>query len=540
MNETVLIVFGLLGGLAIFIYGMTEMSAGLKRLAGDRMRKILKALTGNPIMGVLMGALVTALMQSSSATTVMIIGFTAAKLMTLPQAIAVIMGANIGTTITSQLVAFRIGDYAYLITALGFALMMFTRKRQFKNVGQIIFSFGLLFVGIHIMSTVMRPLARTPAFADLLVRIQDIPILGLTVSTLMTALIQSSSAVIAVIQNLASTPAADGSPLIPLVYALPMLFGSNIGTTVTALFASVGGTINARRVAVSHLFFNVFGTAIFMFLIPVFSDLILLITPAAAGVSRQIANAHTMFNIINTLLWLPFIWVLARLVSKICPGEDIILENRPIYLDDKMLSSPSIAMNLATRELVRMASLSHEMMETSEKAFIENDMQAVKKVHEMEETVDLLQNEIVHYLSKLLSATALTEHQSIRLTGLMHVVSDIERIGDYCVNIAESAEIKNSKNLPFSDEAVKEIIGAFDLVTDMVKLSTDALANYDPVLAKKVLSEEYLIDDLEIRLRNAHIERLNKGLCHIHSGITFVELVHSLERIDRVRILGVN
>ncbi|MFO7636094.1 MAG: Na/Pi cotransporter family protein [Clostridia bacterium] len=531
MNQTLLIIFGLLGGLAIFIYGMMEMSAGLKRIAGDRMRKILKALTGNPFMGILVGALVTALMQSSSATTVMVIGFTAARLMTLPQAIAVIMGANIGTTFTSQLVAFKIGDYAYPITAIGFALMMFSKKRNIKNVGQTLFSFGLLFVGINLMSQVMKPLAQLPAFADALVKIQDIPILGLMVSALMTVLIQSSSAVIAVIQNLAATPGADGMPLIPLVFALPLLFGSNIGTTITAILAATGSGISAKRVALAHLFFNVLGAIAFMFFIPLFERLILFITPALAGVSRQIANAHTVFNVLNTLIWLPFIGILAKLVTWISPGEDLLIENRPLYLDDKMLSSPSIAMNLATQELARMASITYEMMETAEKAFINNDMISAKKVHEIEDTVDILQNEIVHYLSKLLSTATLTEHQSIRLTGLMHVVSDIERIGDYCDNIAESAEIKYEKGLPFSDEAIVEITDAFNIVTDMVKLSIDALSQYDAILAKRVLSDEYLIDDLEMRLRAAHIDRLNKGYCNIHSGITFVELIHNLERI---------
>lgn len=533
MNQTVEILFGLFGGLAIFIFGMTEMSSGLKKLAGDKMRKILKVLTGNPIVGILFGALVTALVQSSSATTVMVIGFISAGLMTLPQAIAVVMGANIGTTITSQLVAFKIGHYALPIAALGFILYFFMKNKKVKNVGQVIFSFGLLFVGLNTMSAVMQPLAYSEAFQNLILQMQSTPILGLIVGTAMTAVVQSSSASIAVLQNLASTSNPDGTALMTLTAALPFLFGSNIGTTITAIFASIGSGINAKRAALAHSIFNIVGSLVFMFLIPVLAYVVMKISPAneAADVSRQIANSHTLFNIVNTLLWLPFIGILAKLVKLVFPGEDHIIENHPLYIDDKVLGTPSIAMDLATKELARMALITEEMMEESEKAFVKNDMIAAKKVHDIEDTVDNLQNEIVEYLSKLLSTAMLTENQSRRLTGLMHVVNDIERIGDYCDNIAESAEIKNSKKLPFSEIALQEIAGAFEVVTDMVDKTIDALNNYDDTLAKQVLANEYVIDDLERDLREAHIERLNNGNCHPHSAITFVELIHSLERI---------
>ena len=531
MDSTVEILFGLFGGLAIFIFGMNEMSSGLKKIAGDRLRKVLKVLTGNPIVGILMGALVTALMQSSSATTVMVIGFVAARLMTLPQAIAVILGANIGTTITAQLVAFKIGHYAYPITAIGFVMMFFFKKTTIKNLGQTIFAFGLLFVGLNLMGDVMKPLAQSQQFADLIVRIQDIPVLGLLVSTGMTLIVQSSSATIAVLQKLALAPGPDGGNLIPLAFALPFLFGSNIGTTITALFASVGAGISARRAAFAHSIFNILGSILFMFLITPFSKFIMWITPAASDVSRQIANAHTVFNIINTLLWLPFIKYLAKFVTLVIPGQDTVIENRPLYLDTKMLSSPSIAMNLATQELVRMAELSTEMMDEAEKAFINNDMIAIKKAHEIEDVIDMLQHEIVHYLSKLLSSSSLTEHQSIRLTGLLHVVSDLERIGDYCDNIAGSAQVKIDKKLPFSDNGMQELTNAFELVTDMVSNTSQALLNYDSDLAKKVLSVEYQVDEMERTLRDAHVERLNKALCHPHSGLIFIELIHNLERI---------
>ncbi|MBN2559258.1 MAG: Na/Pi cotransporter family protein [Clostridia bacterium] len=531
MNQTVEILFGLFGGLAIFIFGMTEMSTGLKKIAGDRLRKILKALTKNPVIGVLVGALVTALMQSSSATTVMVIGFVAARLMTLPQAIAVILGANIGTTITAQLVAFKIGAYAYPLTAFGFVLMFFSKKTNIKNFGQTVFAFGLLFVGLNLMGDVMKPLAKSQEFADLIIRIQHIPVLGLLVSTAMTAIVQSSSATIAVLQKLAIAPGPDGDSLIPLAFALPFLYGSNIGTTITAVFASIGAGVSARRAAFAHSIFNIIGAILFMFLITPFARFIAFITPSGSDVSRQIANAHTIFNVVNTILWLPFIKYLGKFVSFIIPGEDTVIENQPLYLDSKMLTSPSIAMNLATQELVRMAELSMQMMDTSEQAFIKGDMIAVKKVHEIEEVMDMLQHEIVLYLSKLLSSEALTEHQSIRLTGLLHIVSDIERIGDYCDNIAESAQVKIEKKLPYTEEGMNELVEAFVLVTDMVAETVVALNQYDNKIARNIISHEYLVDEMERTLRDAHIERLNRACCNPHSGLIFIELIHNLERI---------
>jgi len=531
MNTTTEILCGLFGGLAIFIFGMNEMSSGLKKIAGDRLRKILKVLTGNPIVGVLVGALVTALMQSSSATTVMVIGFVAARLMTIPQAIAVILGANIGTTITAQLVAFKIGHYAYPITAIGFVMMFFFKKASIKNLGQTIFAFGLLFVGLNLMGDTLKPLAQSEDFAALMVRIHDVPVLGLLVSTGMTLIVQSSSATIAVLQKLAIAPGPDGGTLIPLVFALPFLYGSNIGTTITAIFASIGAGVSARRAAFAHAIFNIVGAVIFMFLLTPYSKLVAWITPSGADVARQIANAHTLFNILNTLAWLPFIKYLGKFVTLVIPGKDTVIENRPIYLDQKMLTSPSIAMNLATQELVRMAGLARQMMDTVEQAFINGDRIAIKKVREIEDVMDMLQHEIVHYLSKLLASSTLTENQSVRLTGLLHVVSDLERIGDYCDNIADSAEVKLDKKLPFTEEGMKEVTEAFVIVTDMVDLTSQTLQEYDPDKAQRILSGEYKVDEMERELRDAHVERLNLGQCHPHSGLIFVELIHSLERI---------
>src|SRR5690554_1441590 len=304
MPDSVKIVFGLVGGLAIFIYGMNLMGEGLQKAAGDKMRRVINILTGNPIVAIIVGALVTALMQSSSATTVMVVGFVNASLMTLPQAIAVIMGANIGTTITAQLIAFNVGHYAYLITAVGFVIFFICKKRIFKYIGQVIFSFGLLFVGLNTMGGVMKPLVQDDTFKNMIITLKDIPVLGVFAGTVMTMIVQSSSATIGVLQELASQPATPGGSdaLISLSTAMPILFGSNIGTTITALLASIGARINAKRAALAHFIFNMFGALVFIWFIPFFAQIIGAISPKGPEidiVKRQIANAHTIIKVVN-------------------------------------------------------------------------------------------------------------------------------------------------------------------------------------------------------------------------------------------------
>lgn len=533
-SEVVSMIFCLLGGLAVFIYGMNLMSDGLQKAAGERMRRILEVLTGNPIIAVLVGALVTTLIQSSSATTVMVIGFVSARLMTLNQAIGVILGANIGTTVTAQLVAFNIGHYAYPIAALGFILFFFFKRNLVKYIGQTIFAFGLLFMGLNIMSDAMAPLAESQSFALMMARLSEYPILGLIIGTLFTLLIQSSSATIAVLQNLAKQTGSDGKALISLTTALPMLYGTNIGTTITALLASIGARISAKRAAVAHSVFNIVGSIIFMFFIPTFAWFIQKISPGgneAEVISRQIANAHTSFNLINTLLWLPFIWLLAKIVTFLVRGKEDDIEKRVLYLDYKVLSNPAIAMDLATRELTRMAAFIRQMMADSKKAFTEANMELAKNVLEIEELVDILQDEIVKYLSTMLSEATLTERQSIRLSGLMHIANDIERMGDHCKNVVEFAMQKENEKIPFSKEAITDVSETFSVLNQMVDDAIHSLQDENIELAKKVLYEENEVDNLENKLRVRHLERLNSGLCNPKSTVIFIELIHNLERI---------
>lgn len=535
MSNLIVTLSGLFGGLAIFIYGMNLMGEGLKKAAGERMRQILSAITGNPVIAVIVGALVTSILQSSSATTVMVIGFVSARLMTLPQAIGVIMGANIGTTMTAQLIAFKIGHYAYAVTAIGFIMYFFFSKKMVKYVGQIIFAFGLLFVGLNIMGDIMTPLAKSPVFKNMILQIGNTPVLGVFVGTLMTVVVQSSSATIAVLQNIASQPTADGGhALISLQAAIPILFGDNIGTTITAVLASIGGRKDAKRAALAHSVFNIAGTLVFIWFIPFFARFVEMVSPKGSEVdviARQIANAHTSFNIINTLIWLPFVWVLAKIVNFIIRGEEDGVEKRVVYLDNHVLDNPALALDLSIKELSRMAGLAHQMMSSAKNAFETSSMAAVKKVYELEDAVDLLRDEIIKYLSTMLSQGMLTERQSVRLAGLMHVASDIERMGDQCKNIAQYAEMKINNTLPFSKEAIDEIVDAFGKLNIMVEHTIKALHDGSIELAQQVILEEDQIDDLEAALRARHLERLNSRVCDPQATISFIELIHNLERV---------
>ena len=537
MNSDVFqMVITLLGGLALFIYGMNLMSDGLQKAAGEKMQKVLALLTKNPILGVLAGTVCTAVLQSSSATTVMVLGFVSAGLMKLPQAISIILGANIGTTITAQLIAFQIGDYAWLFVAIGFILYFFIKKEIITNIGQTTFAFGMLFVGINIMGEAMKPLASSPFFIDLMMQVQDIPILGVLLGTGMTVLVQSSSATIAVLQNLASTAAADGvSSIIGLTGALPILFGDNIGTTITALLASIGGTINAKRTAAAHIIFNITGTFIFIWFIPLYADFIQFISPKGAEVdviARQIANAHMCFNLFNTLLWLPFIGILVKIVTKIVPGKDTDrLPSEPGYLDYNVLERPFAAIHLAMKELSRLAGFASQMLVAAKKAFLENSINEVKNVLELEKSVNELQKKIVSYMASISSTDTVTEKQAAQLSGLMHVAADIEHVGDYCENIVVFAEEKTKNKYEFSDAACAEIYECFDHAARMLRDSIEALETGDYRVAKGVKEQEEQLNHIEVLLRKQHMKRISEKKCSPEFTVIYTDVIHNIERI---------
>lgn len=527
----------LLGGLAVFIYGMNLMSDGLQKAAGDKMRNILAMLTANPVLGVIAGALVTAVLQSSSATTVMVIGFVSAGLMKLPQAISVILGANIGTTITAQLIAFNIGDYAWIFVFVGFVMYFFFKKKEIAvKIGQIMFGFGLLFVGINTMGDTMKPLANSPVFTDLMMQVSDIPVLGVVVGTIMTVVVQSSSATIAVLQNLASTAGPDGiHSILGLQGALPILFGDNIGTTITALLAAIGGSINAKRTAVAHTIFNVTGTLLFIWWIPQIADFIAWISPKGPEIeviSRQIANSHLMFNLTNTIIFIPLIWLLVKIVTKIIPGEDKLrIGDEPIFLDEHVLEQPVFAIHLAIQELTRNATLALGMMKKSREVFVSNDLTEAGEVIETDEIVNKLRTKTIQYLSQILSAESITDFQKERVAALLHVASDIEHIGDYCKNIIDLAEDRNRNKYTFSDVANEEIDTCFDMIERMILDTIECLETGSPELAGKVLQEEEKINKLELEIRRDHMHRLGDNICSPAVTVVFLDLIHNLERM---------
>jgi phosphate:Na+ symporter len=510
-------------------------------------------LTGTPLKAIIVGALVTMIVQSSSATTVMVVGFVSAGLMTLPQSIGVIMGANIGTTMTAWIVAANIDEYTYLFVVVGFAMMFFFKKPKIRYIGQIIFAFGLLFVGLNSMGAAMKPLAKSQAFADIMLQIKDVPILGLLLGTVSTLVIQSSSAAIGVLQTLAgiATDSA-GTPLISIYQAVPILLGSNIGTTITAILACIGGSRNAKRAAAAHTLFNVVGSIIFMFLLQPFTWLINslvgtlghrlvadvntgivgMMTPVANSMRESIAVSHTLFNVINTIIWLPLVWLMVKLVTLIVPGEDPIVDKRLAFIDYKVIRSPAVAIGLATQELARMTEIAMQMTKDGRELLLKGHNDELEtRISGNESTMDYLENEVVRYLSSIFSSSAVTQEYSARIAGLLHVTNDLERIGDYCCNICENSKEMKAQGLQFSTKALEELDGAFRLIGQMVQDSTAALTTENPKLVNNIMEMEERIDLLEDDLRASHLERLSQGLCDPRATVIFLEILHTMERI---------
>lgn len=515
-------IFGLLGGLGLFIYGMKLMGDGLQKVAGEKLKKILEVLTSNRIYAVLVGAGVTSIIQSSSATTVMVVGFVNAGLMSLSQAAGVIMGANIGTTMTAQLIAFKLTDIAPLVLAIGVAMVIFGTSKKMKDTGEIILGFGILFVGMTMMETSMKPIAELDGFKNLIVVLGQHPLAGVLVGLGMTATVQSSSATIGILMALAANNG------MPLGVALPVLFGDNIGTCATALLASIGTSKNAKRAALIHLTFNIIGTVIFMIALP----LVLKIVPLMGGdVQRQIANSHTLFNVTNTIIQLPFLTYLVAFVNKLVPGEDerdnvMVLK----YLDTRLLETPSIAVGQLVKEVTRMGQIASRNLESSIEALLNKDEKLILKVEENEEIIDFLNREITGYMVSL-SNTSLSEYQSDIVTSLFHVVNDIERIGDHADNLGELARYRIENKIDFSETAIEDTKKIYKLTKFAVDKALDALENFNFASAHMVIENEQNIDNLEKEYRNQHIERLNKYICQPASGAVFLDLISNLERV---------
>ena len=538
MNETVKICFGLIGGLALFLYGMNTMSDALQKTAGERMKKILSFLTKNPIMGALAGALVTAVLQSSSATTVMAIGFVSAGLMTLPQAISVIFGANIGTTMTAQLLAFKLSDYIYPIIFIGFMLQFVGKTEKLKNIGMVIFSFGLLFEGIEIMGHVMKPLAGSSVFVDLMAEVSSTPVLGVLLGGVMTLVVQSSSATIAVLQNFAAQPAADGvSSVIGLTGAIPILLGDNIGTTITAILASIGQTKNAQRTAIAHSIFNISGSLVCLCIIPLFAQFVQYISPSGREIdiiSRQIANAHTTFNVVCTLAWLPFIPVMVKIVKAIIRGEDKNLKAayEPQYLDNNLLDKPAAAMYLVSLELERLVGLADRTL--NQLKLVLDSQRTAKDYEAFQEDLmilEQLQGRVTEYITKLLSGGYLTEQQSEETARLLFVTNNIQRMGERCRDMDEICRQVVAQNRVFSSAANEEIVKCITLAQSLLPRSVEAVKTGSKEMVNDIFRDTDQMRRSERRCNKAHLKRVKEGECHADMTPYFSDLLYNLSRI---------
>ncbi len=531
------IVFGLLGGLAVFIYGMNLMSESLQKAAGEKMKSILALLTKNRIMGVIAGALVTAVLQSSSATTVMAIGFVSAGLMSLPQAISIIFGANIGTTMTAQIIAFKITDYIYAFIFVGFILTLVCKSERIKSIGQTIFAFGLLFLGIETMGDVMKPLASSPVFTDLIGKVSGIPVLGLLLGTAMTLVVQSSSATIAVLQNFAAQPGADGvTSILGLVGAIPILLGDNIGTTITALLASLGQSRDAKRTAIAHTIFNLSGSLVFIWFVKPYAALIQAISPKGPEVeviSRQIANAHTLFNLTMTVVWVCLLGLMVKIVMWLIPDAKDAKVNplQPAFLDKKVIGQPTVALKLVAKEVLHCSGMVKNMLKDLAGLSKSEDPALVGKIKEQGQTLHSLMEAINDYLAELFSAGVLTELQATQTAKLMHVCGDVERMGELAADLTDVIAGKMELKYSFSEEAMEDLRKSLNQISKMYGDAMRALEQGEPEEPEKLIRRREKVMDLDINMRKAHMDRVNKGKCKAKLSAPFTRLLHCVDRM---------
>ena len=522
-------VLSLLGGLALFLYGMQMMSNGLEAAAGNKMKSILEKLTSNRIKGVLVGAAITAVIQSSSATTVMVVGFVNSGLMTLYQAVWIIMGANIGTTITGQLIALDIGAIAPLIAIISVAVMMFVKNEKAHHISSIFAGLGILFIGMNMMGTAMEPLQDSEAFINLMTKFSN-PLIGILVGAVFTAIIQSSSASVGILQALAATG------MIPLSSAVYVLFGQNIGTCITAVLASIGMKVNAKRTTIIHLMFNIIGTIIFTVICMTTPYVSLVEAISPGDPVRQIANAHTIFNIVTTLILLPFGTQMADLAVKILPDskkeddEDLRLKYIRPFESSYAIGHSAVAVSQVRDEVGRMRDMVCKNISDAFDTLIKYDEKSRRKVAEREEYIDFLNKGISEYVVSLMASEMSTD-DSRKINGYYAIISNLERIGDHAVNIAEYADDMKKWDLQFSDnvlEELEEMKKQCVLSLDNVKEVTSD--NADRVLSQAVLLEQKT-DDLRDKYFKKQMQRLKKGKCKPQSGIVFSEILTDFERM---------
>ena len=522
-------ILSMAGGLGLFLFGIRTMGDGLENAAGAKLKRMLEVLTGNRFLAVLVGFVVTAIIQSSTATTVMVVGFVNAGMMTLAQAVGVIMGANIGTTVTSLLIALNFSSVAAASVLVGVILMLASKKTVVKNLGAIFTGFGLLFLGIDMMSDSMAPLRDSAGFMNFIVTVSESPLrplFGIILGIVMTAVLQSSSASVGVLQTLAM------QGLVPLKFSVFVLFGQNIGTCLTALFSTVGAKKNSKRAAVIHLLFNLIGTGIFI--------LIALLTPYVEWIEKlspdpmaQIAISHIVFNIVSTVVMFPFAKALVKLSCLLVPGkDDSESEMHCKFIDDRLLNTPPFAVMQVSKEVARMAKLARDNFETSAHALINRSDKDLDKVMENEEIINYLNHHITSYLVKL-NALDITDSDSDYIARVFHAINDIERVGDHAINLAEAAQHNIGEGLKFSDPAREELNQLCGSVVTLLERSMAAFDNQSlsDNEAKELSDLEEHIDDLTLECQDSHIFRLNRKECNTEAGMLYLNTITDFERV---------
>ena len=516
------------GGLGLFLFGMELMSDSIEKVAGARLRRILEIFTTNRFMGMIVGIIFTGIIQSSSACTVMVVSFVNSGLMNLYQAAGVILGANIGTTITSQLVSFNLSKIAPLILLVGVVVMMFTKKEKVRKVAEVVVGFGILFVGLSTMSQAMANMKNEPQVVNLLMSLKN-PFLATLMGFALTAIIQSSSVTVSIVLLLAN------QDLLPLPITLYIILGCNIGACATAMLASMTGKKDAKRAALIHLLFNIIGTVIIYIALFVAGDQIVeLIKSISADNGRFVANAHTLIKIAQVIMLFPFTGWLVKMTYLIVPGEDQKVGYRESYqlkyIGDKVVFNPATAVVEVVKELERMASLAEENLNRAMNALITLDEEDIEEVYEVEKNINFLNHAITDYLVKI-NQTTLPIEDLNSLGALFHVVNDIERIGDHAENVADAARQRKEEGVSISKEAQKALGDMLEMVNKIIRYAVEMFAKSDETHMQEIITLEDQVDEKERELQKKHVERLTKGECSPEAGMIFSDIVSGLERV---------
>jgi len=521
------IIFHFLGGLGLFLYSIKTMGDGLQQAAGDRLRYYIDKYTSNPFLGVLVGIVVTALIQSSTGVTVITVGLVSASLLTLRQAIGIIMGANIGTTVTSFIIGFKLGEYALPLIFLGTMFLFFTKNRTVNNIGRILFGVGGIFYALNLISAGMSPLKDLPQFKEYMVTLGQNPILGVVAGAVITVLIQASSATIGILQGLYAGGFLD------LKGSLPVLFGDNIGTTLTVIIAAAGANVSAKRVAATHVTFNVLGTILCLILLGPFTSMIeyfqalLHLSP-----EMTIAFSHGAFNVSNTIVQFPFIGALAYFVTKLIPGEDEVVKYEPLYLDEQLIQqAPSIALGNAKKELLHLGNYAVKAFDLSYDYIINSNEKVAEKGHKTEEAINTIDEKLTRYLITL-SSEALSQKESEVLTNILDSSRDLERIGDHAEALINLNDYLQRKNVHFSNSALEELEEIYRQTSEFVKDALESVENNDLEMAESLIERHEAINKMERVLRKTHIKRLNNGECSTQAGVNFIDIISHYTRVS--------